>query len=81
MKTLLATFRKKDGTHRMMHFAKLEDLPEAYLESKLKGSEKKRTLAEGMEVVWDVENSDFRVFNWNTVLGVPKEIEMKELEA
>jgi hypothetical protein len=30
-----------------------------------------------MEVVWDLEAQDFRIFNWNTVVGeVKKQEEM-----
>ena len=28
-----------------------------------------KELPEGMELVWDVKKSAFRVFNWNSVVG------------
>jgi len=30
-----------------------------------------------MELVWDLENKGFRIFNWNTVEGEVKEEEAK----
>ena len=69
VKTEVRTFLKKNGEEREMHFIKLNDLPEEFLKKQLKGSDKKRNLKEGLEVVWDLENKGFRVFNWNTDSG------------
>ena len=71
-----ATFVKKDGDERNMSFVKLNDLPKGFLDDKIKGSRENK-LAEGQEVVWDVENSGFRVFNWNTIVGEPTLVETK----
>ena len=69
MKAFTGTFVKKNGDTRTMSFARLEDLPTAFLDTKLTGSGKQRVLEEGLELVWDLENDGFRVFNHNTVVG------------
>lgn len=76
MKTYYASFRKKDGSMRLMHFIKLKDLPPGFLDSKVKGK-KPAVLSEGTELVWDLDTQDFRVFNWNTVLGTVREADEK----
>ncbi|RLI67327.1 hypothetical protein DRO91_10375 [Candidatus Heimdallarchaeota archaeon] len=68
-KAYVGTFRKKNNDFRTMVFVKLEDLPASFLETKIKGKETDRKLAEGSELVWDVESDGFRVFNWNTIIG------------
>jgi len=70
IRTEVRTFLKKNGESREMHFIKLDDLPEEFLKKQLKGSNKERKLAEGLELVWDLENKDFRIFNWNTTTGI-----------
>ena len=66
--TYIGTFEKKDGEERSMRFAKIEDLPEEFIDTKTKGG-KQRKLSEGNELVWDLDKKDFRVFNWSTVKG------------
>ena len=68
VKTYTATFRKKDGSLRNMNFAKLKDLPTEFLSAKLKGNSKS-SAPDGSEVVWDLDLKEFRMFNWNTVIG------------
>ena len=67
LKTYTATFKKKDGSLRNMKFVKVKDLPPEFLASKLKGG--KSYTPTGSEVVWDLELKEFRMFNWNTVIG------------
>lgn len=69
IKTEIRTFLKKNGEEREMHFIKLNDLPKEFLKKQLKGSDKERNLKEGLELVWDLENKGFRIFNWNTDTG------------
>lgn len=64
-----ATFTKANGDSRQMNFVRLNDLPETFLSGKIKGNGKERTLNEGQEVVWDLDNNGFRVFNWKTIVG------------
>ena len=64
-----ATFVKKNGDNRTMNFVKLNELPQNFLNTQLKGTGHARTLAEGMELVWDLDAEAFRVFNWNTIVG------------
>ena len=71
VKTEIRTFLKKNGEEREMHFVKLDKLPEEFLKEQLKGSNKERSLEEGLEVVWDLEKNGFRIFNWNTIVGLP----------
>jgi hypothetical protein len=78
LKTYTATFKKKDGSLRSMKFTKLKDLPPEFLADKLKGG--KSHAPAGSEVVWDLELKEFRIFNWNTVIGeVVEQDEMKVL--
>lgn len=76
MITYKALYRKKNGQFRSMHFSKLKNLPPKFVSAKIRKS-KNTKLAEGMEVVWDLDAQDFRIFNWNTVVGeVKKQEEM-----
>lgn len=75
MKSYIASFRKKDGSVRMMNFARLKDLPPGFLNDKVKGK-KPPVLNEGAELVWDLDTNEFRVFNWNTILGEAQEKEV-----
>ena len=63
------TFTKKNGDPRPMTYVRLEDLPTGFIDTQLTGSGTQRNLAEGQELVWDVVNNGFRVFNHNTVIG------------
>lgn len=63
------TFIKKDGTERTMTFIKVEDLPTEILDLKLKNTGRKAKLAEGSKVVYDVKANEFRIFNYNTLVG------------
>tara|TARA_Y100001973_G_scaffold104654_1_gene175201 strand:- start:4175 stop:4465 length:291 start_codon:yes stop_codon:yes gene_type:complete len=74
------TYTKANGDTREMYFVRLQDVPEAFLTSRIKGGSKPRTLKEGMETVWDVKANDFRIFNWNTTQGDPKQINFEENE-
>ena len=62
MRAYKGTFLKKDGERRTMRFLKLGDLPSTFMEGKIKGSQKHK-LSEGMELVWDIDESEFRIFN------------------
>lgn len=66
------TFVKNNGDERAMTFVKLSDLPAGFLDNKVKGDNptaRQNNLAEGLELVWDVEANAFRVYNWNTAIG------------
>lgn len=80
MKGHVGSFLKKDGSLRTMKFVKINDLPDTFIKDKLKGSERKRNLSEGMETVWDLENQNFRVFNWEKVVGEVKDFDLLENE-
>tara|TARA_B100000676_G_C17900573_1_gene744308 strand:+ start:689 stop:976 length:288 start_codon:yes stop_codon:yes gene_type:complete len=75
MKLYTGTFVKKNGDERTMNFVRLNELPEAFLNSKLTGTGTKRDLGEGRELVWDVDTNAFRVFNWNTTVNEPTSVE------
>ena len=77
-KAYVGTFLKKNNNARTMVFMKLEDLPPSFLEGRVKGGEENRKLAEGSELVWDVENDGFRVFNWNTIVGEVQKYSVSE---
>jgi len=62
-------FIKKDGTERTMLFCKLNDLPEDFLSDRILGLGSPKKLPEGMELVYDLEASGFRVFNHKTKIS------------
>ena len=68
MKMYVGTFTKKNGDERTMRFVRMQDLPEQFLNSQITGNGTERKLAEGLELVWDVENNGFRIFNWKTAV-------------
>lgn len=61
------TFVKKNGEHRTMRFLKLNEVPSGFLPES-KGNPRKQ-LAEGTELVWDLDSNGFRAFNWSTLVG------------
>lgn len=70
MKAYKATFLKKStGALREMNFVKVEDLPQSFLKTKIGPDPAEKRMSEGSELVWDLDKSDFRVFNWNTKVG------------
>ena len=73
-------FKKKDGQSRKMKFLKISDMSEDH-KNKIgltpDKESKKKKLAEGSEMVYDVEARDFRVFNWATVTA---EVTQEEME-
>lgn len=74
MKAYKGKFKKRNGEIRRMIFAHLEDLPESFLEQKIVGSGSDKNYPSGMQLVWDLEEDNFRVFNWNTVEGSVEEL-------
>jgi len=78
MKSFTGTFLKKDGSSRTMSFVKVSDLPEAFFQGKVKGTGKPRTLAEGSEMVYDLDAKELRIFNHNTVVGNIIEMELDD---
>jgi hypothetical protein len=74
MKAYKGTFKKKNGESRQMTFARLADLPEQFLENRVIGAGSEQTYPKGMELVWDLEADNFRIFNWNTAEETPKEM-------
>ena len=79
MRAFKGTFKKKNGESRDMLFAKISDLPQAFLDSEIgHGAGSEQTYAEGMELVWDLEADNYRVFNWTTIESDPKELSIDE---
>ena len=62
------TFIKANGEERRMNFVLLSNLPEGFVTERTAGGSPPN-LAEGQEIVWDLDVSGFRVFNWNTAVG------------
>jgi len=82
IKAFEGKFVKKNGDQRIMQFVKLDDLPEEFLDSKIKSRNGERKLSGTSEMVWELKTG-FRVFNWKTVIGEVKEffVEKKEFLA
>lgn len=78
MKSYKAKFVKSNGSLREMNFVKIEDLPTSFLKSKISPDAKDKKFQEGNELVWDLDRSDFRVFNWNRKVGNASEKEVSE---
>jgi len=73
-------FRKKNNDLRHMTFVKLDDVPDTFLETKIKDTSKDRTMPTGMELVWDLDKADFRVFNYTAQVGDIREMDMSDEE-
>ena len=74
MTAYVATFEKKDGSLRTIKFLLVKDLPTDFLAGKVKGTQQ-HNLREGMELVWDIDEHGFRVFNRNKVVDKIVEFE------
>lgn len=70
MKAFKASFTKKNGESRTMVFSRIKDLPNGFVASKIVGAGTERTYPEGMELVWDLEEDDFRIFNYKTAKSI-----------
>ena len=58
------TFIKTDGSQRTMNFIKVSDLPDSHF------SERQRRESKGeIQVVYDTDKNDFRVFNVGRTVG------------
>jgi len=79
MKIHEGIFKKKNGDHRLMKFIRTGDLPQEFIQKITKSGSIPPAdhLPEGMEIVWDVNASAFRIFNWRTVVGDVTEIPAK----
>ena len=78
MKAYKARFKKKNGEERDMFFVKLPDLPTSFLSDKVSGDGADKRYPERMELVWDLEANNFRVFNWGTKIGKSKRLTVSE---
>ena len=75
MKAYKGTFKKKNGSERTMRFLRIADMPTEFIASKIKGGNKSHLLGEGMELVWDIDENDFRIFNSKNVVDKIEEFE------
>ena len=78
MKVYKGSFKKKNGETREMVFAHIADLPRTFLEAKVLGAGSEQKYPSGMELVWDLEADNFRVFNFNTADKPVKELNIDE---
>jgi hypothetical protein len=78
MKAYKGSFKKRNGEIRSMLFAKINELPDSFLEQKIVGSGIEKHYPAGMELVWDIEQDNFRVFNWSTVEEPVKEVNIDQ---
>lgn len=69
VKIFTGAFKKKNDEIRTMVFIRLEDLPKSFLSSKIGPKAKPKLLPDGIELVWDLSESNFRTFNWKTAIG------------
>ena len=81
VKTHTGTFTKATGEDRTMSFVRIGDLPADFLNGKVSSNAKPRKLAEGVELVWDITNKNFRIFNHNTVVGTVSGPQVMEIIA
>ena len=78
MKAYRGYFKKKNGDSRTMVFTRIDDLPAKFVASKIAGSGKEQKYPDGMELVWDLEADNFRIFNWKTCEGIPTIVDIEE---
>ena len=79
MKAYKATFIKRSTeTSREMNFVKIDDLPQTFLKTKVGPNPTDKKMSEGSELVWDLDNNGFRVFNWNTKVGEAVQSDISE---
>ena len=78
MKAYKGTFKKKNGESRDMVFARLYDLPQKFLDEKVQGAGSEQNYPDGIELVWDLEADNFRVFNWKSAENTPQEFTIDE---
>tara|TARA_R110001583_G_scaffold30408_3_gene105123 strand:- start:114 stop:371 length:258 start_codon:yes stop_codon:yes gene_type:complete len=72
MRAYKGVFLKPSGEERTMYFLKLGELEAAkpgYLNAKTTGTGRSPMQVPGKELVWDLQTSNFRVFNYNTIRG------------
>ena len=65
-----------DNSSKFLVFDK-KDLPEEFIKVRVKGKKEPATLKEGLELVWDMDKSEFRIFNWTTTQGDVNEDEVE----
>ena len=75
MKAYKTTFKKKNGSERTIRFVRISEMPTEFIGSKIKGGNRPHLLGEGMELVWDIDENDFRIFNSKTVVDKIEEFE------
>lgn len=73
MKVYKGSFKKKNGEIRKMLFARLDEIPESFLNERIIGSGISKNYPDGMELVFDIEEDAFRTFNWATSTGSVEE--------
>lgn len=65
IKVYTGTSIAKDGRTYTMMFLSPSQMPESWLQQRVKGTGRKAVLPEGMELVWSLTHDAFRVFNHN----------------
>jgi hypothetical protein len=78
MKAYKGTFKKQNGQIREMLFAHLRDLPDTFLEERIIGSGTEKRYPAGMELVFDLEEEGFRIFNWSTQIGTVHQVKVDD---
>ena len=78
MKAYKGKFKKKDGSERTMVFTRIDDLPSKFVATKIAGAGSEQKYPEGMELVWDLEADNFRIFNWKTSIGITDKFDIEE---
>lgn len=78
MKAYKGTFKKKNGEIRNMLFAHIRDLPDSFIDAKIIGSGSEKLYPEGMQLVYDLEEDGFRIFNWSTQVGSIEQVKVDE---
>jgi hypothetical protein len=78
MKAFKGTFKKRNGEIREMLFAHLRDLPDTFLDEKIIGSGSEKSYPEGMQLVYDLEEDGFRIFNYSTQIGSLQQVKIND---
>jgi hypothetical protein len=73
MKIHQGSFKKKDGSVRVMKFIPISEIPNDLKSTVTKGGQAS-PLGDGHERVWDIETHAWRTFNHLTIVDSPVEV-------
>tara|TARA_R110000868_G_scaffold384357_1_gene651813 strand:+ start:194 stop:442 length:249 start_codon:yes stop_codon:yes gene_type:complete len=80
VKAYEGTFIKTNGKERHMRFVKLKDLSDSFIDDNISGTGTTKTYKPGSELVWDIDEENWRIFNYKTITDLIKSFELDETD-